>query len=174
MVDPAILTRLRDRQVRHCLIGATALAAHGYARFTADVDILADDRRVLEKSFWEGIPAPEIRVGDIDDPVPGVVRWLGVDETDVILLEGRVPRLALETAVEVAGFPCRVAAPLALVLLKLEAGGSMDIHDVLAFVRDQRQRDGASWLADLPEKATWMRRDGRENYARIKDDLAKP
>lgn len=168
-----MLGRLRERNVAHCLIGATALAAHGYSRFTADVDILVGDRVVLAETFWEGLPPPEIRVGDIDDPVPGVVRWEQEIDLDLVLLEGRIPRFALETATVSEGLSCPLATPLALVLLKLEAGGTYDRDDVLRFIDTQKRRNGALWLADLPEKATWMRRSGRRVYEEMKDAIAK-
>jgi hypothetical protein len=48
------------------MIGGSALAVHGYARFTADVDLLTMDGRVLDEKFWDGADLPEIRKGDWD------------------------------------------------------------------------------------------------------------
>ena len=64
--------------IRHALIGATALALRGIARSTYDFDLLAIDERVLDPETWadlvnDGIVI-DIRKGDADDPLRGVVR----------------------------------------------------------------------------------------------------
>ena len=66
-IEQAIRERLDGSGVAWCLIGGGALAAHGYPRFTVDVDLLTMDGRVLEPRFWEGSQSPEIRVGEWDD-----------------------------------------------------------------------------------------------------------
>lgn len=43
VIDAAILGRLTETGVRHWLIGAMGLAARGYARYTADIDLLTDE-----------------------------------------------------------------------------------------------------------------------------------
>lgn len=37
-----IVTALNDRQVRYLIVGGLAVVAHGYVRFTADVDLVID------------------------------------------------------------------------------------------------------------------------------------
>jgi hypothetical protein len=45
------VTRVLDAaEVSYALIGAHAMAARGYPRFTVDVDLLTTDTRVLERA----------------------------------------------------------------------------------------------------------------------------
>jgi predicted nucleotidyltransferase len=61
--------------VRFAVIGAAALSVHGISRSTADVDLMTVDRRVLTREFWSSFNAdPDVRPGDFDDPLAGVVR----------------------------------------------------------------------------------------------------
>jgi hypothetical protein len=73
-----IAAYLRDRNVPCALIGGDALAVHGVPRATLDQDLLAVDARVLDGATWEGLAEPslevDIRRGDADDPLRGVVR----------------------------------------------------------------------------------------------------
>jgi hypothetical protein len=63
--------------VRYALIGAHAMAARGYPRFTVDVDLLTTDPRVLDAAFWAALERDgtqvDARRGDADDPLGGVV-----------------------------------------------------------------------------------------------------
>jgi predicted nucleotidyltransferase len=63
VIEPGILRRLEERGVGCCLIGAAALSVHGFARYSADVDLLVCDRRVLVSDFWIDCGDPEIRLG---------------------------------------------------------------------------------------------------------------
>ena len=83
---------LDSRGLRYCLIGGVGLAAWGHARFTADVDLLTLDVRILQPGFWEGtgFPPPEIRRGGADDPLGGVVR-ISLDPVHDLILGSRLP-----------------------------------------------------------------------------------
>lgn len=174
MIDPRILRRLEERGVPSCLIGAAALAVHGYARYSADIDLLVADRRVLAIDFWQGCAAPEIRRAAADDPLLGVVRWDRPDPLDIVVNDDYASRYALRTAEPSLGAPVRVASPTALVLLKLEAGGPLDAHDVLAFVQVQRALDGAPWLAELGGEIAHLRSQARTLWSRLAVDLGLP
>ncbi len=117
----------------HCLIGAYALAVRGYPRYTADVDLLTTDRRVLDPEFWSGLASPEIRAGDAFDPLWGVVRWDGEPAVDLIVGGGYAAEVAVQTAVSET-MPVPVATSEALVLLKLEAAGRFDLDDVCRLI----------------------------------------
>jgi hypothetical protein len=150
VIDERLAALLDARSVRFCVIGATAMAARGWARYTADVDLLTMDRRVLEPEFWpDATEIPEIHAGDADDPLAGVVRWPGDPPHDLIVGRGYAMQLAVDTAEPVAALGCRVATPLSIVLLKLEAGGPQDRYDILSFVAARRAIDGAPWLDQL-------------------------
>ena len=136
LVAEKLLDHLEHSGVASCLIGGLALAAWGHARFTQDVDLLTLDDRILQPSFWQdsGLPEPTLRAGDATDPLGGVARIPLQPVHDLILGRGHAASHALDTAVAREGLPCRVASPLGLSLLKLEAGGPQDGFDILALL----------------------------------------
>lgn len=158
------VTELLDRNgIAHALIGAAALAAAGVARSTFDLDFLTPDVRVLDAALWDplraGGVAVDVRQGDADDPLAGVVRASMPGERPVDLIVGR---FAWQTrAVERAralSTGVRVVQPRDLVLLKLYAGGTQDLWDVRRLLDalpgtslvDEVDTD----LADLPAAAS--------------------
>ena len=171
MIDPRILHRLQEEGVASCLIGAAALAVHGHPRYSADVDLLVADRRVLSAEFWSGCGDPEIRPGSAGDPLLGVVRWDRPEPVDLVVNDDYASRYALRTAAAAVGVPTRVATPTALVLLKLEAGGPLDAHDIVALVQVQRALNGAPWLAELPSEVRHLRHDARALWKRLAASL---
>jgi hypothetical protein len=74
IVDRALAALLEASGVEWCLIGAAALAAHGYVRNTDEIDLLTLDASVLATQFWGSAPVT-IRRGDHDDPLLGSVVW---------------------------------------------------------------------------------------------------
>lgn len=144
------LDRVRDalehQQVRYALIGAAALAARGIARSTFDIDLLTTDRRVLDAAAWPMFTttAVDIRRGDLDDPLAGVIRiTLDLDRpVDVVVGKHAWQTRAVERAeLSTGGLPIVQARDL--VLLKLYAGGTQDLWDV----RELLSRTGST-LAD--------------------------
>lgn len=140
----SIVRHLEERGVPCALIGGAALAYHGVARATEDLDLLVADRRVLEPAFWEdlGAPgAPEIRRGDAEDPLGGVVAWRAAGSPlDVVV--GRDAWLAaalgrrIWTTLNEERIPVLDAADL--VLTKLAAGGPQDLLDVKLLLAGSR------------------------------------
>lgn len=130
-----VVSLLTTRSIAHALIGAAALAAHGIARSTYDIDVLVADARVLDPDLWDELRASgvvvEIRRGDADDPLGGVVRLEAPGERPVDLVLGKHAwhSRALERAERPRNQPAVVAAR-DLVLLKLYAGGTRDLWDV--------------------------------------------
>lgn len=172
MIDEAFTTLLERGGVRCCLIGAVAMAIHGYARATSDVDLLTIDPRVLAPGFWPADAGVELHLGDDEDPLAGVVRKRGLIEHDLIVGRGYAARYAIETASAVPGAPVPVATPLALVLLKLVAGAARDRLDVLELVRTRRMIDGAPWLAGLPAHVARLPPPAQAIHAALARDLA--
>lgn len=155
---------LNAHGVPHALIGAAALAAHGVARSTYDIDLLTTDTRVLGRGLrtaldHEGVTV-DIRWGDAEDPLAGVVRieTAGDRPVDIILGKHEWQTRAVERADHgPEGAP--VVRPRDLVLLKLYAGGAQDLWDV----RELLQLPGCGRLiadveADLDEQSDAMRR----------------
>ena len=157
-----VVGRLRERGIVCALIGAEALALRGVSRATADRDLLSTDLQALEPALWIGIGEPEVRVdirrGDGDDPLAGVVRFSADRERPVDLIVGRgdwqtrilhrAPQFDLgEVTVKVPG-----AADL--VLLKLYAGGPQDAWDIAQLLagddRDAVVREVSERVGELP------------------------
>ena len=117
-----VCAALDHHRLPYALIGAAALAARGIARSTFDIDLLTTDRRALEAPVWATWPADaiDIRRGDVDDPLAGVVRVTvdadrPVDASSSANTRGR-PR-AVARAEPVSGGP-PIALARDLVLLK--------------------------------------------------------
>lgn len=172
----AVSAALEAAGVPHALVGAGAMTVHGVGRSTLDLDLLTTSPAVLAPDFWEKrTPAgavAEVRPGDADDPLAGVVRFGAPDEAPVDLIVGRfdwqaeivdraVPMSLGEVTLPVAG-----AADL--VLLKLFAGGAQDAWDIVQLLatQDDQQlvRDVESRLDALPPEsaALWSRIRGPE------------
>jgi len=157
---------LSTASVPHALIGAAALAVRGIARSTFDIDLLTTDTRVLRDDWWTPLIADDVTVdvrrGDADDPLAGVVRITTPGERPVDLVVGRHAwqTRAVERAERMAGGPPVVTA-LDLILLKLYAGGAQDIWDVRELLRQPGAEDlptsVEAELTTLPEpmRAVW-------------------
>lgn len=134
-----LIAYLAQRGIPSALIGGAALAAHGIARATLDSDLLVVDRSVLASPFWKdcGSATVEVRSGDADDPLAGVVRVTegndaAGDAVDIIVgkhpWEAHILARRVYMTVEHQSLPTVDRADL--VLLKLFAGGPQDLLDV--------------------------------------------
>lgn len=154
---------------RYALIGAHAMAARGYPRFTVDVDLLTTDSRVLDAAHWAGLindgAQVDIRHGDVDDPLGGVVHLLLRDGTDVDLVVGKwkweADVIERAEAISIGDAPIGVPSIGDLILLKLAAGGTLDLRDAAALLtvgdRDRVVHDVEAHIADVrPDvRAAW-------------------
>ncbi|MEO7157874.1 MAG: hypothetical protein ABI039_09950 [Vicinamibacterales bacterium] len=147
---------LDQHHISHALIGAAALAARGIARSTYDIDLLTTDLRAIDPRVWVTLPedAVDIRRGDVDDPLAGVIRIaIGTDRpVDVVVGKHPWQERAVTRAEAIAG-TTRVVLARDLVLLKLYAGGAQDLWDVreLLALGDRSLRgDVTADLAALP------------------------
>src|SRR5262245_55696137 len=169
-----VARRLDTEAIPHALIGAAALAAAGVARSTFDIDMLTTDPRVLDPAIWQSLRDDnvtiDVRRGDIDDPLAGVVRFSTPDERPVDLVVGRYEwqRRALDRARALTTGD-RVVQARDLVLLKLYAGGTQDLWDIRQLLDlDSDSALAADVDADLTElpalRALWVdvRRAGRQ------------
>lgn len=136
-----VLALLTEEQVPHALIGASALSRYGVMRSTQDIDLLVLDTRTLWLRFWKQLRdqghTVDVRVGDIWDPLAGVIRVNGDDVQPVDVVVGASPRwqegllqraYAQQATLDGVRLPVVDAADL--VLLKMYAGGPRDRRDV--------------------------------------------
>jgi hypothetical protein len=123
---------------RYALIGGHALAARGYPRTTIDIDLMTTEPRVLDLAPWTDLERDgaiiERRRGDEDDPLGGVVHILLTDATDidVVLAKWKWQSGVIDRAESMTvAANVRIAVPLTsdLILLKLAAGGFLDLRD---------------------------------------------
>lgn len=122
----------------YAVIGAQALAVHGYLRATIDTDIFTTTRQVLHPARWTRLIAEgakvDAREGEFDDPLAGVVHIQLEDDTDVDVVVGKykwqleVLQRTKNEAVLDGIWPVPGAGDL--ILLKLDAGGPQDAMDV--------------------------------------------
>jgi hypothetical protein len=162
---------LREQRTPHALIGAAALAAAGIARSTFDLDLLTTDVRVLDDDVWAALRAAgisiEIRRGDADDPLLGVVRIEAPAERPVDVIVGRHAWQATAIAratPDLETIP--VVLPRDLVLLKLYAGGTQDLWDVRALL-DLPGADRV--VSDVEADLDRLPRSAREAWARVRN-----
>jgi hypothetical protein len=172
VLDRALVKHLQRSGVRHCVIGGVALAAHGYARYTADVDLLTMDARVLHGDFWRGAAREvEIHIGDADDPLAGLVRWRADPPHDLIVGRGYAMSTALDSAVLDATLEVPIASALGLVLLKLEAGGPQDRNDILALAAAGEALDSFDWRESIEKHLPHLSESARAEWQRVASDL---
>lgn len=157
-----VVAVLDEHDVRYGLIGGVALAAHGVARATLDTDLLVVDLRVLNPGMWTNSlsnAALDIRRGDSDDPLAGLIRITsGAEIVDLIVgRSGWQERILTRVRpIELADGRFTVVDAADLVLLKLYAGGPQDLLDIDLILSNS---DGAirvrvdARIADAPQSA---------------------
>jgi hypothetical protein len=154
-----VFRALDDRGVPFALIGAAALAVRGIARSTYDIDVLVTSREVLVESWWDelrqGGAEIDLRRGDADDPLAGVVRVESPSGRPVDVVVGRHAwqARAIARADRFPGTP-PVVSTCDLILLKLYAGGTQDLWDIRELLRlpgaERLIEDVEADLAQLP------------------------
>jgi len=151
-------------RIASALCGAGALAVHGIARSTYDIDLLTTDPRTLHDVTWQALATAgvhvEIRRGDDDDPLRGVVRVTQDGERPVDVIVGRhawqTAGVDAATPSQVLGVSVRVVDVPSLILLKLYAGGPQDLWDVeqlMAFAGTDVVRAVDAVIAQLPTQS---------------------
>lgn len=168
MFDPRLIAHLQDRNIAFCLIGGVALSAWGVARYTADADFLTLDPRILDPAFWSIFaPPPTLTRGEDDDPLGGVARFPGPPHQDLILGKGAAARIALQTCEQREAFPCPVASPLGLILLKLEATSPQDAADILALLGNAEALGRPNLKEEIGALVAELTPDARAFWAKV-------
>ncbi len=165
--------------VGYALIGAGAMSVHGVTRSTLDIDLLTTEARCLTPSLWDrlvqiGVDV-EVRRGDPDDPLAGVVCFSQRDTrpTDLVVGRHRWQQRAVERArpAAIGKQTLPVVTKSDLVLLKLYAGGAQDMWDLHQLLADTDRTDLISSvevdLGDLPKRSV-------ERWRQILKELRDP
>ncbi len=176
-----------DALARHgvatVLIGAAAMAVHGYPRATQDldlatVDVPLDTLRAVAQALREAGHAVTLREPDADDPLGGLLRVEAGDDLQVDVVNfgnpwtgatRRLGRAALDSPTRpLAGRRLAVVDVPTLVLLKLAAGARLDLRDAAELLGRHPGLDHAA----LRARCVALRID--KKLDRVLADLAPP
>jgi len=136
---------LEDHSLPAVVIGGLALAAHGYIRFTQDVDLgltaSHDQLEALSKDLEKNGYQVEYRVAGPEDPLGGVIDIITeAGLVQVISYAERFPRV-ISDALQYSPFDLsedsslKIAPITQLVAMKLYAGGIKSKADILEVLR---------------------------------------
>jgi hypothetical protein len=161
------------------LVGGRAVIARGYIRATLDYDFLTPDLRILDPASWATLSAAGARVdcrrGAFDDPIAGVARltFPDGDQADVLLAKWKWETAVVERAepVMVEGRTILVPRTGDLILLKLAAGGVIDVQDATMLLR---HGDREALIADVERHLPHLDRDAHAAWERVKADSVLP
>lgn len=146
-----IASLLAGHGVQAVVIGALALAAHRFVRFTEDIDFGVDadveSMRSLVAMLREHGFAAEFNEPDGNDPLGGVINVSGdFGLVQIVSFADRFPAvirdaLAAEDIRIHAGSELRIVPIAQLVALKLYAGGSKSKSDIIELLRRNPEAD---------------------------------
>lgn len=168
-----VLTRLG---APYALIGGRAVGIRGFPRMTLDYDFLTTDSRVLDSAAWASAvdrhgATIDARKGEFDDPIAGVVHVTFPDgiEADVLLAKWKWELAVIQRSevLEIVGTRVPVPVTSDLILLKLAAGGPIDLQDIVELVATDRER----WISEVDEKVADVRPDVTELWKKLRDSL---
>jgi predicted nucleotidyltransferase len=133
----SVVQILEENQIPFALIGAAAMAARGVSRSTFDTDLFSVGPSTLDNSIWQALETDgievDVRHGDDDDPLLGVVRFVRDDQA-IDLVVGRAAWqrdvIARATPTQVFSLNLPIVTVEDLILLKLYAGGIQDRWDI--------------------------------------------
>jgi hypothetical protein len=165
-----VATLLRERGIAFAVIGAAAIAVHGISRATRDLDLLVMSLDCLSPSTWATLDGVliDIRRGDADDPLAGMVRVASAVEAPIDVVVGRAgwQRSAIERAPvrTVEGLAVPVVTAADLILLKLYAQAPQDAWDIEQLLSSG---DRTGLIAAVEASLSALPEDARRLWARI-------
>jgi len=133
---------LATRGVRYAVIGAMAAAVHGVVRASLDADAVVSlqiqEAEALRQSLIEAGYEAQLRVGDVDDPIPALLelRDRHGNRVDLLIgLRGMDPEALNRTRqVTFAGATLEIVGREDFVAMKAFAGGPVDLADARAVI----------------------------------------
>jgi hypothetical protein len=147
----AVAGALAEQGMRVLLIGAGAMAAHNYVRFTRDLDLAVAVSTSALSELARHLRSPgrtvECRLPDAEDPLDGVVDIVtGHGLVQIVNFGGTFPAVILD-ALAADPQPVRPGSPILimplphLIVLKLYAGGSKSRLDIIELLRNNGELD---------------------------------
>jgi len=133
-----ILLILSENKVKFLLVGAYAMAAHGFPRSTMDIDLLvmpAPENASLVLNSLESFGAPIFNLSIEDLQKEGLIFQIGVAPCRIDILTS-IDGLKFEDAysrsnvIEIEGIPIHVLSIPDLIINKRSTGRTKDISDV--------------------------------------------
>jgi predicted nucleotidyltransferase len=133
---------LATQGVRYAVIGAMAAAVHGIVRASLDADAVVtlqvQEARALRQSLIGVGHEAQLRVGDVDDPIPALLEVLDRhgNRVDLLIgLRGMDPEALNRTRqVAFAGTTLEIVGREDFVVMKAFAGGPVDLADARAVI----------------------------------------
>ena len=171
-IEPVVRV-LKSLEASFALIGGHAVGLRGHPRMTLDYDLLTTERRVLQRDAWGALEQNgakvDVRRGDSDDPLAGVVHIELPDGTEVDVVVGKWKWVqgVVDRAETLDVGALAIPVPLTsdLILLKLAAGGYHDLQDVKALL-DVSER--ATVAEQVDERIDELSADVREAWQAVK------
>jgi len=132
-----MLSLLLENAVEFLLVGAYALAAHGFPRATADIDIFIKPSRENSKRLFKvliefGAPLKNINPSDFEEP--GIIFQIGVKPRRIDLIT-EIDGLSFEDAIEdgeiidIEGLSIPIISKKKLIINKMATGREKDRLD---------------------------------------------
>jgi len=133
-----ILSILSAHKVDFMLVGAFAMAYHGYPRATGDIDIFFRPDPHNAKKVWDsleefGAPTNQITLQDLQ--TPGTIFQVGISPRRIDFIN-RISGVTFDEAysdrksVEISGLPVNILSLEKLILNKSSSGRPKDLVDV--------------------------------------------
>jgi hypothetical protein len=174
-----VVALLQANGVPYAVFGAAALAAHGVARSTFDIDLFTTSTSVLSEAFWSGglsiaAVSVDIRAGGADDPLRGVVRIEAEGQRSVDVIVGRHiwqgEAVSRAMRLSIAGVDQPVLTAPDLILFKLYAGGPQDCWDIEQLLAGS---DGRAIMATVDERLPALPSDARQLWQRLRREVER-
>jgi hypothetical protein len=173
-----VVAYVASRVSSSIVIGAYAVAARGFLRFTRDFDLMTTDRTALLDETWSDLRSRgfevSVRKGDFEDPLAGVVRIKGPEtEIDLVVAKHKWEQAVIDRAepLQLDTISLPVPRTSDLILLKLSAGGPVDLMDAhrLLDVGDRK-----ALVAEVTATAESVPQELRDAWQRFLSESSSP